>query len=130
LAAKVMVGFAVVTVVVRPSTSTTWCDTSPARESPGEATSNPCHKPDIWDISLATTSDGNPFAFYSDVVNNPAEADNMVPADPYLLQDIENNNLANFTWITPHLIHDAHNGSSDQQALEAAASSSPSMKVS
>lgn len=62
----------------------------------------------------------NPFAFYSDVVNNPAEADNMVPADPYMLQDIENNNLANFTWITPDLAHDAHNGSSDQQALEAA----------
>src|SRR5271166_1296913 len=62
----------------------------------------------------------NPFAFYSDVVNNPAEQQNMLPADPYMLQDIENNNLANFTWITPDLEHDAHNGSSDQAALAAA----------
>ncbi len=44
------------------------------------------------------------FAFYNDVVNNPAEADNMVPADPYMLQDIENNNLANFTWILPRML--------------------------
>jgi phosphatidylinositol-3-phosphatase len=62
----------------------------------------------------------NPFAFYSDVVNNPAEQDNLFPADPYMLQDIANNNLANFTWISPDLDHDAHNGSDDQQALAAA----------
>ena len=62
----------------------------------------------------------NPFAFYSDVVNNPAEQQNLVPADPYLLNDIGNNNLASFTWISPDLDHDAHNGSDDQQALAAA----------
>jgi phosphatidylinositol-3-phosphatase len=62
----------------------------------------------------------NPFAFYSDVVNNPAEQNNLYPADPYMLQDIGNNNLANFTWISPDLEHDAHNGSDDQQALAAA----------
>jgi hypothetical protein len=62
----------------------------------------------------------NPFAFYSDVVNNPAEQNRMYPLDPYLLQDIATNSLANFTWISPDLDHDAHNGSDDQQALTAA----------
>ena len=62
----------------------------------------------------------NPFPFYSDVANNPAEQANMFPADPYMLQDIQTNNLANFTWISPDLDHDAHNGTSDQQALAAA----------
>jgi acid phosphatase len=62
----------------------------------------------------------NPFAFYSDVVNNPIQQQNLVPLDPYLLQDIASNKLANFTWISPDLDHDAHNGSDDQQALAAA----------
>jgi acid phosphatase len=62
----------------------------------------------------------NPFAFYSDVVNSLAEQGNMYPADPYMLSDIEANRLANFTWISPDLDHDAHNGSDDQQALAAA----------
>ena len=59
----------------------------------------------------------NPFAFYSDVVFNPAQRQNMLPADPYMLQDIESNHLANFTWISPDLVHDAHNGDSDELAL-------------
>ncbi|HTV64889.1 MAG TPA: alkaline phosphatase family protein [Bryocella sp.] len=62
----------------------------------------------------------NPFAFYSDVVNIIPEQRNMYPADPYMLDDIENNRLADFTWISPDLDHDAHNGSDDQQALAAA----------
>jgi len=62
----------------------------------------------------------NPFAFYSDVVNSSAQQKNLVPLDPYLLQDIANNKLANFTWISPDLDHDAHNGSDDQDALAAA----------
>ena len=62
----------------------------------------------------------NPFAFYSDVVNDPAEQNNLYPLDPYLLQDIGNNNLPDFTWISPDLEHDAHNGTDDQQALAAA----------
>jgi phosphatidylinositol-3-phosphatase len=62
----------------------------------------------------------NPFAFYTDVVYRLPEQDNMYPADPYMLQDIENNRLANFTWISPDLEHDAHNGFDDQQALAAA----------
>jgi len=59
----------------------------------------------------------NPFAFYSDVVYYPAQQQHMMPADPYMLQDIVSNNLANFTWISPDLDHDAHNGNSDQLAL-------------
>ena len=62
----------------------------------------------------------NPFAFYSDVDHYIWQQRNMVPADPYMLRDIENNHLANFTWISPDLDHDAHDGSSDQQALAAA----------
>lgn len=59
----------------------------------------------------------NPFAFYSDVANYPAQQDNMMPTDPYMLQDIVSNNLANFTWISPDLDHDAHSGGVDQLAL-------------
>ena len=62
----------------------------------------------------------NPFPFYSDVAYHLPEQRNMVPAEPFLLQDIENDQLANFTWITPDLFHDAHNGAGDQLALEAA----------
>jgi len=62
----------------------------------------------------------NPFAFYSDVDYIIPEQRNMYPADPFMLNDIANNRLANFTWITPDLEHDAHNGNNDQQALMAA----------
>ncbi len=62
----------------------------------------------------------NPFAFYSDVVGHLPQHWNMVPADPFLLQDIVGNRMANFTWITPDLLHDAHDGLNDQQALQAA----------
>ena len=62
----------------------------------------------------------NPFAFYNDVLNLIPEQRNMYPADPYMLDDIENNRLAEFTWISPDLDHDAHDGSDDQQALAAA----------
>lgn len=59
----------------------------------------------------------NPFAFYTDVFYQPMQQRKMYPADPYMLQDIENNQLANFTWISPDLDHDAHNGLDDQVAL-------------
>ena len=62
----------------------------------------------------------NPFAFYSDVDYIIPEQRNLYPLDPFLLNDIANNRLANFTWISPDLEHDAHNGSNDQQALAAA----------
>ena len=62
----------------------------------------------------------NPFPFYNDVALYLWQQRNMVPADPFMLQDILNNHLANFTWITPDLDHDAHDGNSDEQALMAA----------
>ncbi len=62
----------------------------------------------------------NPFAFYSDVVNSAAQQQNIVPLETNLLSDIANNKLANFTWITPDLNHDAHDGTSDQTALATA----------
>ncbi len=62
----------------------------------------------------------NPFPFYSDVAYALPQRWNMLPADPYMLNDIVNNRLASFTWITPDLNHDAHDGSSDQTALAAA----------
>lgn len=62
----------------------------------------------------------NPFAFYSDVVNSAVEQQNMVALETNLLADIANNKLANFTWITPDLNHDAHDGTSDQTALATA----------
>jgi len=62
----------------------------------------------------------NPFAFYSDVTNNAAEQQNIVPLETNLLPDIEGNRLANFTWISPDLDHDAHEGTDDQDALAAA----------
>jgi acid phosphatase len=62
----------------------------------------------------------NPFAFYTDVVFNIPEQWNMFPLDTYLLQDIQNNRLPNFAWISPDLDHDAHDGTDDQDALTAA----------
>jgi phosphatidylinositol-3-phosphatase len=59
----------------------------------------------------------NPFPFYSDVAYSPAQQAHMMPADPYMLQDIVSNRLANFTWISPDLSHDAHNPDSDLLAL-------------
>ena len=43
----------------------------------------------------------NPFPFYSDVAYSLPEQRNMMPADPYMLEDIVNNNLANFTVDQP-----------------------------
>jgi hypothetical protein len=62
----------------------------------------------------------NPFAFYYQVVYQPTEQRNLVPLDSYLLQDIQNNQLPNFAWISPDLDHDAHDGADDQDALTAA----------
>jgi phosphatidylinositol-3-phosphatase len=62
----------------------------------------------------------NPFAFYYSLWFQPMQQRNMVPLDGYLLQDIENNRLPNFAWISPDLDHDAHNGLDDQHSLAAA----------
>lgn len=59
----------------------------------------------------------NPFAFYSDVVYYFPQHFNMVPTLGHMLKDFQNDNLANFTWISPNVGHDADYGSNDQLEL-------------
>jgi acid phosphatase len=51
----------------------------------------------------------NPFAYFSDVVNTNQRF-NLVPLDPYLLQDITNRTLPNFSYVVPDAGDDAHDG--------------------
>src|SRR5215469_11459354 len=62
----------------------------------------------------------NPFAFYSDLVYILPQHFNLVPTFNHMLQDFQNNNLANFTWISPNVGHDADEGSDDQLELQIA----------
>jgi len=52
----------------------------------------------------------NPFAYLSDV-QDPAQAGNIVPFTQFAA-DLANNNLPQFSFITPNLNDDAHDGSS------------------
>ena len=49
----------------------------------------------------------NPFSYFSDVLNNPSQADNMVPATQ-LSADLASGALPNFLFIVPDAQHDAH----------------------
>ena len=51
----------------------------------------------------------NPLAFFSDVANS-SEKNNLVPFTKFS-SDLTNNNLPNFSFIVPNLLHDAHDGS-------------------
>ncbi|HWH56754.1 MAG TPA: alkaline phosphatase family protein [Terriglobales bacterium] len=51
----------------------------------------------------------NPLAYFSDVANS-SEKYNLVPFTQFS-KDLANNNLPNFSFIVPNLIHDAHDGS-------------------
>ncbi|HXU16122.1 MAG TPA: alkaline phosphatase family protein [Terriglobales bacterium] len=51
----------------------------------------------------------NPLAYFSDVANS-SEKYNLVPFTQFS-KDLTNNNLPNFSFIVPNLIHDAHDGS-------------------
>jgi phosphatidylinositol-3-phosphatase len=51
----------------------------------------------------------NPAAWYSDVVNDPAQQQNIVPFTE-LASDLAVNNLPNYSIIVPNLQHDAHDG--------------------
>jgi hypothetical protein len=67
----------------------------------------------------------NPFAYFSDVLNNPSQAGNLVPIGQ-LSADLTNNQLPNYSFIVPDAQHDAHDcpggGSNcaDSQRLSAA----------
>jgi phosphatidylinositol-3-phosphatase len=52
----------------------------------------------------------NPFAHFSDVLNNSAQTANLVPFTEFA-QDLANNTLPDFSFIVPDLLHDAHDGS-------------------
>jgi phosphatidylinositol-3-phosphatase len=51
----------------------------------------------------------NPFAYFSDVANS-SEKYNLVPFTQFA-SDLANNNLPQFSFIVPDLLHDAHDGS-------------------
>lgn len=55
----------------------------------------------------------NPIAFFSDVVNSPVEASNLVPFTEFAT-DLGNDQLPVFSFIVPNLLHDAHDGSLQQ----------------
>lgn len=49
----------------------------------------------------------NPFAYLSDVVNNPAQANNLVPF-PEFADDLANDHLPNYAYIVPNVQDDMH----------------------
>jgi len=54
----------------------------------------------------------NPFAYFSDVVHSN-EKFNLVPFTKFA-SDLSNNQLPNFSFIVPNVLHDAHNGTLGQ----------------
>jgi acid phosphatase len=52
----------------------------------------------------------NPFAYLSDVVNDPTQAANLVPSTQ-LADDLASDSLPDFAFIVPDAMHDAHDGS-------------------
>jgi phosphatidylinositol-3-phosphatase len=67
----------------------------------------------------------NPFAYFSDVINSPAQANNIVPFSQ-LFTDLANGQLPNYSYIIPNQQHNAHDcpagmpGCSDTDKLAAA----------
>ena len=51
----------------------------------------------------------NPFAYFSDVVNDPAQAANLVPFSQFAT-DLASGSLPDFSFIVPDALDDAHNG--------------------
>lgn len=51
----------------------------------------------------------NPMSFFSDVVNSPVQALNLVPFTQFAI-DQNNNQLPDFSFVVPNLNDDAHNG--------------------
>jgi len=49
----------------------------------------------------------NPFAYLSDVLNNPAQANNIVPFSQFGI-DLANNQLPNFSFIIPNQYNNSH----------------------
>ncbi len=51
----------------------------------------------------------NPFSFFSDVVGNPAQANNIVPFTQFA-SDLSSGGLPNFAFVVPNANNDAHDG--------------------
>lgn len=51
----------------------------------------------------------DPFLYFQDIRSNPTRCRNVVPLTQ-LTKDLAANQVPNFAWITPNLIHDMHNG--------------------
>src|SRR5687767_8062586 len=49
----------------------------------------------------------NPFAYFSDVINSPAQANNIVPFTQFA-QDLASNQLPNYSFIIPNQQNNAH----------------------
>ena len=49
----------------------------------------------------------NPFAYFSDVLGSPAQANNLVPFSQ-LATDLANNQLPDYSFIIPNQLHNAH----------------------
>ena len=49
----------------------------------------------------------NPFAYFSDVVNSPVQANNLVPFSQFST-DLANNQLPNYSFVVPNRLNDAH----------------------
>ncbi len=52
----------------------------------------------------------NPLAYFTDVANDPAQAQNLLPLDPYFQQDIANGTLPEYSYVVPDADEDAHDG--------------------
>jgi phosphatidylinositol-3-phosphatase len=52
----------------------------------------------------------NPFSYFSDVVNDSSQADNLVSMTQFQA-DLANDELPDFSFIVPNLLDDAHDGS-------------------
>ncbi len=77
----------------------TWKEYSEALPSPGY---------DGGDIG-EYSEHHNPLSYMSDVRNNPAQKQNLVPFTQLAI-DIANHNLPNYAFIVPDLLDDAHDG--------------------
>jgi phosphatidylinositol-3-phosphatase len=49
----------------------------------------------------------NPFAYFQDVINDPAQANNIVPFTQFA-DDLANNRLPNYSFLVPNLQNDMH----------------------
>jgi acid phosphatase len=55
----------------------------------------------------------NPFMYYADILNNPAQCNRDVPFTQFAT-DLTNNTAPSFMWVTPNLMDDMHNGTVQQ----------------